>query len=429
MNTVEDRVRAALTAHATDFTASPDAWQRVQAKGSRRSRSRAQVTWLARHTQLVIPAAAAATVIAVALGATMLAHGFSGRGSVHGGATSSTPRPSPSGQPLLLPTMERTDRPVSAVISLPASSTTRTWFWIGTQSAQYWYPTTTAARLQLCHIVHGETGGSGFCWPEPLLTPAHPAFLVSNDMFLGDRYPVITGAVEPGVTSVTAVLPDGQRCAGTVGGGRGFPEQAWTVTCPAPRSPTTAWKWATGTQLEFADASGHVVARLAATASLRPASAYVPRPANGGVTMFRFSGDHGGPGGSLTAYLVDGHVGFYAPTLYPDGAFSPATVSGPPAGGGLPVVAGLTSNDQNKLVKAFGYAHGNVATVVITLPGGGHVTATTFAAWPGSDVRLWQVSIPASAWPAGAAEPRFPATADNTAGQVVGRFQLGDFPS
>jgi hypothetical protein len=97
----------------------------------------------------------------------------------------------------------------------------------------------------------------------------------------------------------------------------------------------------------------------------------------------------------------------------------PATFGAfPPAGGGLPVVAELTSNDQNKLVKAFGYAHGNVATVVITLPGGGQVTATTFpAGWPGSDVRLWQVSIPASAWPTGAAEPRFPVTADNAAGR------------
>jgi hypothetical protein len=81
---IEDRLRDALAAHAQKFSASPDAWQQVQAKDAslsrlRRGRSGAPgAGWLARHRGFVIPAAAAATVAVVALSATALAHGFSG---------------------------------------------------------------------------------------------------------------------------------------------------------------------------------------------------------------------------------------------------------------------------------------------------------------------------------------------------------------
>jgi hypothetical protein len=81
---IEDRLRDALAAHAQTFSASPDAWQQVQAKDASLSRHRRGRSgppgagWLARHTAFVIPAAAAATVAAVALGAAALAHGFSG---------------------------------------------------------------------------------------------------------------------------------------------------------------------------------------------------------------------------------------------------------------------------------------------------------------------------------------------------------------
>lgn len=80
----EDRLRDALAAHAQKFSASPDAWQQVQAKdaslpGHRRGRSgQPGAGWLARHRALLIPAAAAATVAAVALSTALLAHGFSG---------------------------------------------------------------------------------------------------------------------------------------------------------------------------------------------------------------------------------------------------------------------------------------------------------------------------------------------------------------
>jgi hypothetical protein len=81
---IEGPLRDALAAHAQKFSASPDAWQQVQAKDASLSRLRPGrsgppgVGWLARHSGFVIPAAAAAAVAAVALGAAALGHGFSG---------------------------------------------------------------------------------------------------------------------------------------------------------------------------------------------------------------------------------------------------------------------------------------------------------------------------------------------------------------
>lgn len=80
---IEGRLRNALAEHAETFSASPDAWQRVQAKDARLSpqrRGRSAVLrsgWLARHSGFVVPAAAAATVVAIGLSATALTHGFS----------------------------------------------------------------------------------------------------------------------------------------------------------------------------------------------------------------------------------------------------------------------------------------------------------------------------------------------------------------
>lgn len=99
---MEGRLRDALAAHAQTFSASPDAWQHIQAKdaglpGRRRGRPGPRGTgWLARHRALVIPAAAAATVVAVALSATALAHGFSGTAGRGATARSATGKPTPS---------------------------------------------------------------------------------------------------------------------------------------------------------------------------------------------------------------------------------------------------------------------------------------------------------------------------------------------
>jgi hypothetical protein len=90
---IEGRLRDALAARAQQFSASPDAWQQVQAKDAGLSGHRGGrrgwpgAGWLARHSGFVIPAAAAATVAAVVLGATALTHGFSGTRSTVPGLT------------------------------------------------------------------------------------------------------------------------------------------------------------------------------------------------------------------------------------------------------------------------------------------------------------------------------------------------------
>jgi hypothetical protein len=108
---IEGRLRDALAAHAQKFSASPDAWQQVQAKEAglpgRRSGlpglpGRPGAGWLARHGGLAIPAATAAAVVAVALGATALAHGFSGTAGP--GAAAASPAGGQNGPPAFVAT-------------------------------------------------------------------------------------------------------------------------------------------------------------------------------------------------------------------------------------------------------------------------------------------------------------------------------------
>jgi hypothetical protein len=50
-----------------------------------------------------------------------------------------------------------------------------------------------------------------------------------------------------------------------------------------------------------------------------------------------------------------------------------------------------------KLSEYYGYAHENVTRVVLRLPGGAEYAVQTFAAWPGSGLRLWAFSVPSRA--------------------------------
>jgi hypothetical protein len=45
----------------------------------------------------------------------------------------------------------------------------------------------------------------------------------------------------------------------------------------------------------------------------------------------------------------------------------------------------------------YGYAHANVARVVVRLPDGRQYSAQTIAAWPGSGLRLWHFAVPVKA--------------------------------
>jgi hypothetical protein len=76
-------------------------------------------------------------------------------------------------------------------------------------------------------------------------------------------------------------------------------------------------------------------------------------------------------------------------------------------------------------VEAFGYAHADVARVVLHLPGGREVSTPTFApGLAGSDLRLWAVPMPfviRNERPL----PSVTATGESATGQVLGQVQLG----
>jgi hypothetical protein len=76
-------------------------------------------------------------------------------------------------------------------------------------------------------------------------------------------------------------------------------------------------------------------------------------------------------------------------------------------------------------VEAFGYAHADVARVILHLADGGEVTTSTFAAgWAGSDLRLWVVPLPPGTWVNGKGMPAVTATAEDAAGHVLGQCPL-----
>jgi hypothetical protein len=220
------------------------------------------------------------------------------------------------------------------------------------------------------------------------------------------------------VASVTAVLPGGHWYPGTVKSGRGFAVKAWMVGYPINK----------GAHLVFRDASGKIVATLGTSGPDGPPQ--FPQPHSGGVTAFKYpAGDLTGPGGRMTAYLVQGRVGFWsAPS---GGIISPVPAAGRPALGGLILPFGQRSGENHpEIEEGFGYAHANVTRVVLRLPGGRQVSSSTFTGgWPGSDLRLWAVSLPTGInldTPSVAAAVT--ATGYDAAGHVVQRVTLGGIP-
>lgn len=417
---IEDRLRDALDAHAETFSASPDAWQRVQRKSEVRGgpRRSARAGWVARHSAFVIPAAAAATVAALALGATTLAHDFSaGRSNAPRPATA-THAPVPA-KPDFGKIMA-TDPAISAIFGLPVTRNITTWNWIGQPSPEYWFPY-IATRPEACHVVSEPgAGDSGSCWPVPTLNAARPAVVIASD------YPgqlsslTISGLAEPAVTSVTEILRDGQRISATIGTGRGFGLKAWSVRCPTKN----------GTKLVFAGADGRVITTLNTAAPAGPIVLDVPRPGHGGVTMFSYPASQLTTGaGSVTTYLIDQHVAFFSSAFFRgSGTFSPFDASGRPAVGGMAVPFGYVCAPGCRVanIKAFGYAHGDVPKVSVRLPGGGQVVANTYpAGWPGSDLRLWQVTLPDSVWPANVSQPDLIATGETATGLPIAQAALG----
>lgn len=422
---VEDRLRAALQARAQDFTARQDAWQQLQARnqaaasrtigsgaGGRRSARR-----LVRG-RFAVPAAAAAAVVAVVVATTTLVHGL---GSDAGTAATARSKPSVTatgpdvktfpdqGEPALVP-------PATSVLSLTLGKDHASGsFWFGYNSPGFWgYK--VSPGLQFCDAVGSADAGESSCIPVTALRSASvtaaSSFGLPSVGATGSPPAIYAGSVTDQAASVTAVLPGGRTYAGTVGTARGFPDKAWIVTCPQ----------VTGTRLIFRNASGRQVADVGTKPLQVPA---VKQPHSGAITVLHNAS--GGASGGVLAYLIGGHVVFW---LDQPGAMavSPQAAAGQPALAGMADIAPAGSSEYP--VIALGYAHANVARIVVHLPHGRQVTVDTFVpGWPGSSLRLWKAALGTSLFndkaglPAGL--PALTATAYDAAGHVVAQVRLG----
>ena len=96
MNTLEDRVRAALRVRAEDFSADPDALARIRARAqaARRRRGGPRSPSVGRF---LIPAVAAAAVVAIVAAVTVTVNGISGRATGAPGRQHPIPEPNPVG--------------------------------------------------------------------------------------------------------------------------------------------------------------------------------------------------------------------------------------------------------------------------------------------------------------------------------------------
>jgi hypothetical protein len=431
---VEDRLRAALQAHAEDFTASGDAWQQLQGRtqgtanrtiGSRAAGGR--TTRRLMRGRFAVPAAAAAAVVAVVIAATTLVHGLDGSPAAgHGSASSARPEPSVSATGPNAKTFPGQSQlalvpPATSILSLTtgkdhASGT----FWFGYNSPGFWgYQ--VSPGLQFCDDVGSADAAESSCIPVTALRSAS----VTAGSSLGlvsvgatsSPSAIYAGSVTDQAASVTAVLPDGRTYGGVVGTARGFPDKAWIVDSPQ----------VTGTRLIFRDASGRQIADASTALVQVPAP---KQPHSGAITLLHYSG--GGASGNVLAYLIGGHVAFWLGEPWPT-AVSPDAAASQPAVAGLADISPIGTDHYPVL--ALGYAHANVARIVVHLPHGKQVTVDTFKpGWPGSGLRLWSATLGTNLFNGQAGLPlglpTLTATAYDAAGHVVAQVRLGfsNFP-
>jgi hypothetical protein len=130
------------------------------------------------------------------------------------------------------------------------------------------------------------------------------------------------------------------------------------------------------------------------------------------VPVFHYTPGADAPADTTLAYLIGGRAGFISPLRSMVLCELPEPLDNFRGGDWQPV-------------EAFGYAHADVARVVLHLPGGRVVSTPTFAAGlAGSGLRLWAVPMPfviRNERPL----PSVTATGESATGQVLGQVQLG----
>lgn len=437
MNTLENRLRDALRERAARSPVDPHAWERVLDRTGpvpRRGGRLGGLRWPARY---VVPALAAAAVAGIIITSNVLA-GRLPDGPAEAPAISASMASLPPPELSWTRPLSRDVPPSSAVLTYryaAAGTTISAFFWLGHRSPAMWFDNVSPG-LQLCSAIlniytsqqpeYGTTGplrqttagsGQSFCTPVPRLRSGQ-VVRVTGGINAGNgtgafatmsmRSGIATGAV----TSVSAVLPDGRTFTGVVGTGRGFGVKVWSVTYP----PDGALR------VVFRDASGHQLASLT-----RPA---VPAALTQGLAQAPGSGGVALAGRSLTAYLIDGHVGFW-PDRLGGPLIAPEAASGGPALAGILVSVGQAGSGSaqdpyREVSELVGYAHADVARVVLRMAGRNgftQLTASTLAAgWPGTTVRLWAAAAPAGAYLDTSQDT---ATAYDAAGHVIAVVHLG----
>lgn len=126
----------------------------------------------------------------------------------------------------------------------------------------------------------------------------------------------------------------------------------------------------------------------------------------------------------VKAYLIHGAVGFWSPIW--GRVISQRLAAGPPALGGLTQPFGSEGGGTSSPIEALGYAHADVARVVLRADGRQLASAATAAAdWPGSSLRLWHARVPVNLQQTASGRLVVTATAYDSAGHAVGQVQLG----
>jgi hypothetical protein len=440
MNGVEERLREALRAQAEGFTAHPDAWEQLTARGLRRGGPRSWWSW--RPGSVLIPVAAAVAVVVAVAVAILVARGVTGgAGKAPESGVTVTPTARPAA-PSASPPPDRVpgtgtgpagellteDPPLSAVVHVRVPGIEKkihgqaeqvtSYFWLGRNNPDAWSFQVNPG-LQLCNDTVNDTAGgsAGFCWPAPAPGPGHLATVTASQGVQTDQT-IMAGEAVSRVASVTAVLSDGRAYHGAVATGRGLPGVVWTVSYPW----SAGFPYTKGAHLVFRDTSGKQVTVLEPHAPVGPPQ--TAEPASGGVALFSYPASNGEPAGVVKAYLVHGEVGFWSPIG--GGIISQRVAADPPAIGGLTLPFGNQGGGISSPMVALGYAHGDVARVVLRAGGRQLAAAATAAAgWPGSSLRLWHVRLPLTMEQLDRDRTLITATAYDAAGHVLGQAQLG----
>jgi hypothetical protein len=446
VNSTEERLREALRAQAEEFTAHPGAWRQLTAR--RRRRGGPRWRWSRLSGPALIPVAAAVAVMAVIGAALLVVRGVSGGAGktpetgVTATATQTARQASPSASPgpEQVPggpgsgpagEMLTADPPLSAIVQVRVPGIEKkvhgqamrvtSYFWLGRNNPATWSFQVNPGQ-QLCNDTVNDSGGgsSGFCWPAPAPGPRHLATVTGSEGVQTDQT-IMVGEAVSRVASVTAVLSDGRTYHGVVATGRGLPGVVWAVSYPW----SAGVPYTKGAHLVFRDASGQQVTVLEPHAPVGPPQA--AQPATGGVTLFSYPASHGEPAGSVQAYLIHGAVGFWSPIW--GGTISQRLAAGAPVLGGLTEPFGIASGGSFQQLQALGYAHANVARIVLRAGGRQLASvATMVAGWPGSSLRLWHVRLPLNPQQAASGQPTITATAYDAAGHVLGQVKLGQMP-